>query len=77
LQNSLSPTEAKNKKKTHSNFTFQIALRSPMVEDKWAGHSGFTYEVVLAKGPSIIIKARKKMIADFVVPIAHIPCDDF
>jgi len=48
-----------------------------MVEDKWAGHSGFTYEFVLAKGPSMIIKARKKMIADFVVPIAHIPCDDF
>jgi hypothetical protein len=47
-----------------------------MVEDKWAGHSGFTYEVVLAKGPPMI-KARKKMIADFVVPLPHIPCDDF
>jgi hypothetical protein len=48
-----------------------------MVEGKWAGHSGFTYEVVLAKGPSIIIKARKKIIADLRLPLAHIAQDEF
>jgi len=48
-----------------------------MVEDKWIDPAKFINEVVLAKGPPMIIIARKKMIADFDLPSAHIPCDDF
>src|SRR6202034_2951679 len=31
----------------HRNFTFHLALSSPLPEDKWMGHVGFIHEVAL------------------------------
>ena len=33
----------------HHNFTFHLALSSPLPEDDWTGHLGFIHEVVLRR----------------------------
>jgi MocE subfamily Rieske [2Fe-2S] domain protein len=77
----------------HSNFTFHLALSSPLADDNWAGHTGFIHEVVLEKylrdhpdptaveyylcGPPMMIKACNRMLASLGVPSQHIAYDEF
>jgi len=75
------------------NFTFHLALSSPLVEDSWTGHVGLIHEVVLDRylashsnpkaaeyylcGPPMMIKACTKMLADLGVPASQIAYDEF
>jgi Na+-transporting NADH:ubiquinone oxidoreductase subunit F len=77
----------------HPNFTFHLALSSPLDEDNWTGHTGFIHEVVLEKylrehanpetaeyylcGPPMMIKACNRMLADLGVPERQIAYDEF
>ncbi len=77
----------------HSNFTFHLALSSPLPEDEWTGETGFIHEVVLARhlrghanpksieyylcGPPMMIKACTKVLTDLGVPAGQIACDEF
>ena len=62
----------------HPNFTFHLALSTPLDEDNWDGHTGLIHEVVLEKylrehpnpeaaeyylcGPPMMIKACNRML---------------
>lgn len=77
----------------HPNFSFHLALSSPLPEDAWTGHTGFIHEVVLEKylcnhtnpkaveyylcGPPMMIKACARMLADLGVPAHQIAYDEF
>jgi Na+-transporting NADH:ubiquinone oxidoreductase subunit F len=77
----------------HPNFSFHLALSSPLPEDKWEGLDGFIHEVVqdnyLAShpnptgiefylcGPPMMIKACKKMLKDLGVNDWQISYDEF
>ena len=77
----------------HSNFTFKLALSSPLPEDNWTGPAGFIHEVVLDQylrdhpdpkaveyylcGPPMMIRAVTKMLADLGVPDRQIAFDEF
>jgi Na(+)-translocating NADH:ubiquinone oxidoreductase F subunit len=77
----------------HPNFTFHLALSSPLPEDRWTGHAGFIHEVVLDHylqnhpdpkavdyylcGPPMMIKAVTKMLRDLGVPAQQIAFDEF
>ena len=82
-----------NLAKDHRNFSFHLALSSPLAEDNWTGHAGFIHEVVLEKylsehpdpkaveyylcGPPMLIKACTKMLSTLGVPDNHIAYDEF
>jgi MocE subfamily Rieske [2Fe-2S] domain protein len=77
----------------HPNFTFNLALSSPLPEDKWDSHVGFIHEIVAEEhlnehpnpkaveyylcGPPMMIKACTKMLADHGVPPSQIAYDEF
>jgi len=77
----------------HANFSFHLALSSPLDEDRWDGHTGFIHEVVLEKylrehpnpesaeyylcGPPLMIKACKRMLENLGVPERQIAYDEF
>jgi len=77
----------------HSNFSFHLALSSPLPGDNWTGHRGFIHEVVLEEqlrghsnpkaleyylcGPPQMIKACTRMLADLGVPPNQIAYDEF
>jgi Na+-transporting NADH:ubiquinone oxidoreductase subunit F len=77
----------------HPNFTFHLALSSPLPEDNWASHRGFIHDVILDRylrehaspeaveyylcGPPMMIKACTKMLAEIGVPANHIAYDEF
>jgi Na+-transporting NADH:ubiquinone oxidoreductase subunit F len=77
----------------HPNFSFHLALSSPLPEDNWTGHTGFIHEVVLEKylsdhpnpkaveyylcGPPMMIKACTKVLATLGVPPGQIAYDEF
>jgi MocE subfamily Rieske [2Fe-2S] domain protein len=77
----------------HGNFSFHLALSSPLAEDGWTGSVGFIHEVVLAEylknhanpagveyylcGPPMMIKACTRMLADLHVPVTQISYDEF
>ena len=77
----------------HRNFTFHLALSSPLPEDDWTGHRGFIHDVALENhlrhhanpkaveyylcGPPLLIKAANRMLADLGVPPSHIAYDEF
>ncbi|MFZ1938483.1 MAG: NADH:ubiquinone reductase (Na(+)-transporting) subunit F [Terracidiphilus sp.] len=77
----------------HANFSFHLALSSPLDEDRWTGHTGFIHEVVLEKylrehpnpesseyylcGPPLMIKACKRMLENLGVPERQIAYDEF
>ena len=83
----------RNLAKTHANFSFNLALSSPLPEDEWDGHRGFIHEVVLEKylrdhaspaaaeyylcGPPMMIKACTKMLAEIGVRTQQIAYDEF
>lgn len=78
---------------THSNFTFHLALSSPLPEDHWQGHQGFVHEVLFEKylsahahpeaieyylcGPPMMIATCTRMLAKAGVPSDHIAYDAF
>jgi Na+-transporting NADH:ubiquinone oxidoreductase subunit F len=75
------------------NFSFNLALSSPLPEDNWTGLVGFIHEVVLDKhlrshanpkaveyylcGPPQMIKACTRMLAELGVPENQIAFDEF
>jgi MocE subfamily Rieske [2Fe-2S] domain protein len=77
----------------HHNFTFHLALSSPLPEDSWMGHVGFIHEVALEEylrdhanleaaefylcGPPMLIKACTKMLSEIGVPSNQIAYDEF
>ncbi|MCB1106054.1 MAG: hypothetical protein KDK74_15100, partial [Cephaloticoccus sp.] len=77
----------------HPNFSFRLALSSPLPEDHWTGSTGFIHEVVLTQylrdhpnpsaiefylcGPPMMIKACTKMLADLGVTPQQIAFDEF
>jgi Na+-transporting NADH:ubiquinone oxidoreductase subunit F len=79
--------------KAHHNFSFHLALSSPLPEDCWPGHVGFIHEVVLEKylrshghpeaveyylcGPPMMVKACTKMLATLGVPTHQVAYDEF
>jgi len=77
----------------HPNFTFNLALSSPLPEDAWQGHFGFIHEVVLGQhlkghpnpraveyylcGPPMMVKACTKMLAEIGVSPEQVAYDEF
>jgi len=77
----------------HPNFSFHLALSSPLAEDCWTGHEGFIHEVLFEQhlrehgnakaaeyylcGPPMMIKACNKMLYELGVPANHIAYDEF
>lgn len=77
----------------HPNFSFHLALSSPLPEDQWTGHEGLIHQVVLENylsthanlksvefylcGPPMMINACKKMLAALDVPLTQIAYDEF
>jgi len=77
----------------HSNFTFNLALSSPLPEDGWTGPVGFIHEIVREKhlarhanpkaveyylcGPPMMIKACMRLLAELAVPPGQIAFDEF
>ena len=77
----------------HPNFTFRLALSSPLPEDAWEGDQGFIHEVVAREflrshpnpkaveyylcGPPMMIKACNKMLADAGVSQSQVAYDEF
>ncbi len=77
----------------HSNFSFHVALSSPLPNDAWHDLTGFIHEVVQTNhlanhpnpkaaeyylcGPPMMIKACTKMLAQFGVPSSQIAYDEF
>lgn len=78
---------------SHPNFSFHIALSSPLPEDEWDGHTGFIHDVVLENylkshhdpksaeyylcGPPMMIKACTRMLRELGVPEERIAFDAF
>jgi MocE subfamily Rieske [2Fe-2S] domain protein len=77
----------------HSNFSFHLALSSPLPGEQWTGHTGFIHEVLLAQylqnhpgarsaeyylcGPPMMIKACNRMLASIGIPAQQIAYDEF
>jgi Na(+)-translocating NADH:ubiquinone oxidoreductase F subunit len=77
----------------HHNFTFHLALSSPLPEDNWTSHVGLIHDVVLKNhlsdrenpeageyylcGPPLMIKACTRMLADLGIPSHQIAYDEF
>ncbi len=77
----------------HPNFTFHLALSSPLPTDNWIGHEGFIHEVVFENclrshgnpraveyylcGPPMMIKACTRALAGLGVPESQIAFDEF
>ena len=77
----------------HPNFSFHLALSSPLPEDNWTGPTGFIHEVVLAQhlakhasapaveyylcGPPLMIKGCLAMLRGLGVPASRIAYDEF
>ena len=78
---------------SHPNFTFHLALSSPLPEDAWNGPVGFIHQVVLEQylrnhpdptvveyylcGPPLMIKACTRMLAALGVPPGQVAFDEF
>jgi Na+-transporting NADH:ubiquinone oxidoreductase subunit F len=79
--------------RAHPNFSFHLALSSPLPEDAWTGDTGFIHEVVLAQylrghrspkmieyylcGPPGMIKACTQMLAALGVSANELAYDEF
>lgn len=78
---------------THHNFSFHVALSSPLPEDGWRGYTGFIHEVLRIHylaghsdpsvpeyylcGPPMMIKACRRLLDETGVPRQHISYDEF
>jgi Na(+)-translocating NADH:ubiquinone oxidoreductase F subunit len=83
----------RNLETAHPNFSFHLALSSPLEEDSWTGHIGFIHEVVFEAylqnhsnpaaaeyylcGPPMMIKACNRMLTGVGVPQQQIAYDEF
>jgi len=79
--------------KEHRNFSFFVALSSPLPEDSWYGRTGFIHEVVSKNyislhpsptsveyylcGPPMMIRACARMLNEFGVRPSNIIYDEF
>ncbi|MDE3149586.1 MAG: NADH:ubiquinone reductase (Na(+)-transporting) subunit F, partial [Acidobacteriota bacterium] len=79
--------------RAHRNFTFHLALSSPLPEDNWTGPTGLIHEVVLEKylashpnpsaveyylcGPPMMVKACNRMLTGLGVSLQQIAYDEF
>ena len=79
--------------RNHANFSFHLALSSPLPEDQWSGPEGFIHEVVLKQylaqhsnpkaveyylcGPPMMVKACTKVLTDLGVSEPQIAFDEF
>ncbi len=79
--------------RAYPNFTYHLALSSPLEEDAWDGYNGFVHEVVLEEylsthpdvnavefylcGPPMMMKACTKMLKVIGVTPAQIAYDEF
>jgi MocE subfamily Rieske [2Fe-2S] domain protein len=77
----------------YPNFSFHLALSSPLQEDCWKGHTGFIHEIVFESylrnhmnpraveyylcGPPMMIKACTKMLGELGVVASQIAYDEF
>lgn len=77
----------------HSNFSFHLALSSPLSEDNWSGPVGFIHEVAFEHylrthphpqaveyylcGPPMMIKACTRMLANLGITPQQIAFDEF
>jgi len=77
----------------YPNFSFHLALSSPLPDDAWTGLAGFIHEVAREEhlsghsnpqnveyylcGPPFMIKAVTKMLAELGVPTDHVAFDEF
>ncbi len=77
----------------YRNFSFHLALSSPLPQDEWSGHTGFIHDIVLDKylqqhsnpkiaeyylcGPPMMIKACLRMLGALGVPDSRIAFDEF
>ncbi|HEY1793564.1 MAG TPA: NADH:ubiquinone reductase (Na(+)-transporting) subunit F [Opitutaceae bacterium] len=77
----------------HPNFSFHLALSSPLPEDEWTGPTGFIHEVLEEQylrnhpnpqaieyylcGPPTMIKACTRMLAALGTPASQIAYDEF
>jgi len=77
----------------YRNFSFHLALSSPLPQDEWSGHTGFIHDIVLDKylqqhsnpkiaeyyrcGPPMMIKACSRMLGALGVPDIRIAFDEF
>lgn len=77
----------------HRNFSFHLALSSPLPEDNWSGHEGFIHDVVFNQylshhpspanvefylcGPPMMIKACTRMLEAIGVPRSQVAFDEF
>jgi Na+-transporting NADH:ubiquinone oxidoreductase subunit F len=77
----------------YRNFSFHLALSSPLPEDDWPGHTGFIHDVVFDQylsrhrnpanveyylcGPPLMIKACNRMLEKIGVPRRQIAFDEF
>jgi Na+-transporting NADH:ubiquinone oxidoreductase subunit F len=75
------------------NFSFHLALSSPLDEDAWLGYKGFIHEAVLENylrdhqgpehleyylcGPPLMVKACTRMLESLSVPPQQIAFDEF
>ena len=78
---------------THDNFSYHVALSSPLPEDEWTGSTGFIHQVLLDEylkdhpapedceyymcGPPMMISAVKEMLGNLGVEPESIYFDDF
>ncbi len=78
---------------SYPNFSFHLALSSPLAEDQWDGYVGFVHDVVRDRyllnhvnpgavefylcGPPMMIKACRKMLTDLGVPSNQVAFDEF
>ena len=79
--------------KTHDNFSFHLALSSPLPEDNWEGSTGFIHQVLLDEylgkhpapenveyymcGPPMMVSAVQEMLDNLGVEKDQIYFDDF
>ena len=78
---------------SHANFTFHVALSSPLPEDEWKGYEGFIHQVLLEQylvhhrnlkaaeyylcGPPMMIKACTRMLGELGAADHQIAYDEF
>ena len=79
--------------KEFSNFSFHLALSSPLPDDEWIGHKGFIHEVVYDHylenhpdpeaveyylcGPPMMVKSCSKMLSGLGVDPHNVSFDEF
>ena len=79
--------------RAHRNFTFHLALSSPLPEDNWTGYAGFIHDAVFENylaehanpkaveyylcGPPMMIKACTRMLEKIGVSAQQIAYDEF